>query len=108
MPRLARMIQYRAAMGVAAVLCATSALAGEGQWETVATGDITVKSRARAGTPIKEIWAEGVIDAPVQDVQATLMNPERFPKFMPYVKEARKVGNPEADGSEYVYTRLEL
>ncbi|MFZ5471620.1 MAG: hypothetical protein ACOZIN_19515 [Myxococcota bacterium] len=92
---------------LAAGLCLPAA-ADEPSWEVVATGAITVKSRARPGSNIKEIWAEGEINAPVADIQAALMNPDRFPTFMPYVKEAREVGRPEADGSRYVYTRLDL
>ena len=87
---------------------ALPAAAAEAEWETVATGAITVKSRYRAGSPVKEVWAEGAIDAPVQDIQAALMDPDRMPKFMPYVKEARTVGQPQADGSRVVYTRLDL
>lgn len=46
--------------------------------------------------------------APVKDIQATIMDPDRYSKFMPYVKESRTVGKPEADGAQYVYTRLDF
>lgn len=93
---------------VAAVLSSLSALAGEAEWETVLSGPITVKNRAREGTSIKEVWAEGDIDAPVQDIQQTLMTPGRFKHFMPNLKDSREIGTKEADGSVYVYTELDL
>ena len=90
-------------------LQAGAALAEDGGgWEVIATGAITVKARPRPGTSIKELWAEGEMGAPVQDIQSALMDPEHFTQFMPYVKEARFLGKPEADGSRWVYTRLNL
>lgn len=100
------MVRFHAALLV--VLLGPAALAEEGEWETVAKGPITVKARSKPGSPVKEIWAEGEIAAPVQDIQSAVMDPDRFPAFMPYVKEARIVGQPEPDGSRLVYTRLEL
>jgi hypothetical protein len=95
-------------LAVLAGLLCSAALAEESKWETVATGTITVKSRARAGSAMKDIWAEGEIDAPLAEVQGTLVDPENFPKFMPYVKESRTIGKPEADGSVFVYTKLDF
>lgn len=92
---------------IAVVAVPFSAWAAD-DWETVATGDITVKARNRSGTAIREIWAEGDMNAPVQDIQSTILDPEAYPKFMPYVKECRYVGKGDADGSKYVYTRLDL
>ncbi len=92
---------------LAVFLVALPAAAGD-DWETVLSSPIVVKTRLREGSAVKEVWAEGVIDAPVQDIQAALMDPARFPKFMPYVKEARVVGQPEPDGANIVYTRLDL
>lgn len=90
------------------LLClSTSALAAEA-WETVQEGAIVIKTRQKPGTEVKEVWAEGLIAAEVQDIQTTLMTPDRFAKFMPYVKEAREFGKPDADGGAYVYTRLDL
>jgi hypothetical protein len=81
--------------------------AQEPPWELVATGDITIRSRPRPGTAVREIWAEGKMGAEVQDIQATLMGPEQFPRFMPYVSEARVLGS-APDGARLVYTRLDL
>lgn len=81
----------------------------EAQWETVVQGPpITVKNRPRENSPVKEVWAEGEIAAPPQDIQAVLMNPDRFKHFMPNLKDCRSMGQPEADGSTYVYTELTL
>jgi len=83
-----------------------TAIAGE-QWETVATGALVVKIRDFPNTPYKEVWAEGEIAAPVRDIQSTLMSPNRFPQFMPYVKEAGII-ELDKDGTQHVYTRLDL
>jgi hypothetical protein len=98
------------------ILCAVAALASleaaaadDGSWENVSDGGrITLKMRSRPGVSAKEVWAEGEIKAPVQDVQSAVMEVERLATFMPHVKESRYVGAPEADGSRYVYARLEL
>lgn len=102
------MTKLGAMLWVLGLLAAGPSRAAEGAWEVVATGKIRVKARQLPGSPVKEIWAEGVIDAPVQDVQSALMDPEKFPGFMPYVKESRYVGKPQPDGSRFVYTRLDL
>jgi hypothetical protein len=95
------------ALALLTSLLPAAAQAGD-DWETVASGAITVKARNRSGTSIREIWAEGDIAAPVQDIQSTILDSESYPKFMPYVKECRFIGTPDADGSKYVYTRLDL
>ena len=55
---------------------------------------------------VQEVWAESTLAAPVEDVQAALLDAEAYPRFMPYVKESRKVGGPDADGSVRMYTRI--
>ena len=96
----------KTSLAVAFALAAT-AVAAEEKWETIQTSPLVIKTRPKAGTSVKEVWAEGEIDAPVRDIQDTLMTPERFIHFMPYVKECRRIGK-EEDGSEYVYTYLHL
>lgn len=98
-------------LGAVAVAMSLSgaALAVEPEWETVIDGPpFVVKNRTRDGSPIKEIWAEGDVDAGVLDIQSALMDPESFHKFMPSVRSAKHVGAAEADGSFYVYTQLDL
>lgn len=87
-----------------AVLLAADA----GGWQTVASGPVTIKARAVPGSPIREILAEGELDAPALDIQRAVLDVERFPKFMPYVKETRFVRAPSGDGTRIVYTALGL
>lgn len=89
-----------------ALASATEARAEE--WETVATAPVLIKARSVPNSSVKEIWAQGEMSAPVQDVQAALLDVERFREFMPFVKESRLIGKPRPDGAHYVYTRLEF
>lgn len=84
------------------------ARAADGDWQTVLTGPITIKNRSLPNSPIKEIWAEGEIAAPVQDVQEALMRVERFRYFMPYLKDSREISERLPDQSVYVYTLIDL
>ena len=90
---------------VLAFALAADAAAG---WQTVATGQITIKTRSLAGSPIREVLAEGDLDASAVDIQKAVLDVERFPRFMPYVKEARFVVKPTGDGTRIVYTSLGL
>jgi hypothetical protein len=83
-------------------------LAADGDWQTVVSGPITVKNRTLEGTGLKEVWAEGEIAAPALDVQAALMDVSRLRFFMPYMKDARELGERLPDGSVYVYTLIDL
>jgi hypothetical protein len=89
------------------IISALPAAAGEPEWHTVATGDVTVKARPRPGSGVLEIWAEADLKAPVKDIQDALTVMDRFAHFMPYVKTAREVSR-EADGSVFTYTQLDL
>ena len=82
--------------------------ADSGGWQTVATGAITIKTRSVPGSPIREVLAEGDLDARAIDIQKAVLDVERFPKFMPYVKETRFVVKPTGDGTRVVYTALGL
>lgn len=86
----------------------SSAALAEEEWEEIVSGPITVKTRDREDSSVKEIWAEGAMHAPVQDVQAAMTDAENFPRYVPYVKESRLVGGRTPEGAHYVYTRLEL
>jgi hypothetical protein len=79
----------------------TFAMEQEG-WEQIQSGAVTVKTRARPGTPIKEVWAEGDLDASVPDIQRVLTDIERLKEFMPYLRESRTLdGAPP--GAVYAY-----
>ena len=95
------------ALALVCIALALSASAEEPAWETVVKGPITVKNRARADSDVKEVWAEGEIAAPVREIQQTLMSPENFKNFMPYLKVSRTLSK-EPDGSTVVYTELAL
>jgi hypothetical protein len=96
-----------ALVGLTAVMPG-QALATDGDWETIVEGPIVIKNRAVPGTSVKEIWAEGDMNAPVADIQDTLMHPERFRSFMPYLKDSREISKKLEDGSVYVYTLIDL
>ncbi len=90
-------------------VCVTGVVrAAEPEWQTVVTGPVTIKNREIPGSPIKEVWAEGDLNAPVQDLQVALLTVERFRYFMPYLKDSRQLGEWEPDGSRYVYTQIDL
>ena len=72
-------------------LCAV-AVAGEEQWETIETGPILVKNRKRPGTDVKEVWAEGNLDAGVLAIQTALTDISRYTRFMPCVSVAKQIG----------------
>lgn len=76
-------------------------------WKVMATSPFLVKSRAVKGSPVRELWAVAVLDAPAVDIQAAILDTEAFPRFMPHVKEAVVVGATEPDGSYFSYARTE-
>jgi hypothetical protein len=92
----------------ALIALAPGAAAGGEEWETVATEPVLIKVRTVPGSSIREVWAEGEIAAPAQDVQSALMDSDHLREYMPFVKESRKIGKPQPDGSQYVYTRLDF
>jgi hypothetical protein len=98
--------QSRIAAVWVVLLLGAGAFAAEEEWETVQTEPILIKTRKVPGTSISEIWSEGELAAPVQEIQDLLMDYEHYSEFMPYMKESRTVGQPEPDGSRWVYTRL--
>lgn len=91
-------------LAAAFVLSAARAFAAEGGWKTVESGPTKIKSRDLPGG-LKEVWAQGRIDAPVEHVQATLMDSASFASFMPYVKIS-KAFEAKPDGSHLAYTRI--
>ncbi len=93
---------------VTSLLCASASFAEEAAWETVVSGPVTVKNRAIAGSPIKEVWAEGEVNAPIVDVQDALMNVPRLKSFMPYMRDARIIKELPEEQSVMVYTLIDL
>jgi hypothetical protein len=93
---------------IVAVITGGAVWGAEGTWETVVEGPILIKNRSFPGRAVKEIWAEGAMDAPIQDIQQALMGLDRLPHFMPYLKEARSLGAPLPDSSLRIYTMIDL
>jgi hypothetical protein len=76
-------------------------------WQTQRTEPILIKTRAREGTDVKEIWAEGDLAAAPGDIQDALTDVKRMTDFMPYLKESRFVGGRDPDGAQYTYQKME-
>lgn len=53
------------------------------------TSEVTIYSRLRSGSPVKEFKAVGEIDAPTRAVSNVINDLESYPKFMPYTTECR-------------------
>lgn len=76
----------------------------EGWKLTKQTGGVTIHSRVRPGSPVKEFKAIGEIDAPTRAVHNVIEDIESYPKFMPYTAECRLL---KRDGdSTITYQRL--
>jgi hypothetical protein len=87
---LARRVCLFAVAALAVCWQAAAEEPGVGEWtlEGAANG-ITIHSRVRAGSAIKEFRGIGVIDAPPAVVFAVIDDSEAYPSFMPYTAEAR-------------------
>ena len=53
--------------------------------------DVTIYSRPRPGSQLKEFKAVGPIDAPTSTVCAVIDDFQNYPKFMPYMTETRLI-----------------
>ena len=49
---------------------------------------VHVETRAMPGRDVKQVNAQGIIDAPPHVVRAVIADLERYPAFMPYVRRA--------------------
>lgn len=78
----------------------------EEPWTVVTSRPILLKTRARPGTRVREVWASAVFAAPGELVQEALLDGEHFPRFMPYVQEVRMLKVPTSDGSWFTYQRV--
>lgn len=91
-----------------ALLSSPAFAAEDGDWELVAKSPIVVKNRSIEGTSIKEVWAESDVFAPAANVQDVLMDIASLTSFMPFMKDAHVIGEPNDDGSLNVYTLIDL
>jgi hypothetical protein len=82
-------------------------LSADTGWQRVdEKDDVTLYSRARLGSGIKEFKGTGVIDAPPGTVEKVLADVGSYPSFMPYVTESRAVAQ---DGDDVItYQRLNV
>jgi ribosome-associated toxin RatA of RatAB toxin-antitoxin module len=68
-------------------------------WKVVNNAEgVTVWSRKVPASPLQEVKAETVVEAPPERVWQLLTDVERFPEFMPYLKEVRILGPAESRG----------
>lgn len=75
-----------------------------GQTPGVVTG-LKVETQAVSGRDVKQVNAQGLLDAPPHVVRAVIADLERYPSFMPYVKESRVLSR-ETSGEVLNYQRL--
>jgi hypothetical protein len=67
-------------------------------------GGISLYTRARAGSSLKEFKAVGEIDAPTRAVHTVIDDLDSYPSFMPYTTECRLI---KRDGDSFLtYQRL--
>jgi hypothetical protein len=79
---------------------------GHSAWgQPAGTAPPTVETRAIPGRDVKQVNAQGIIDAPPHVVRAVVADLERYPEFMPYVKESRILSR-DAPGEVVNYQRL--
>ena len=74
-------------------------------WAQPAPPAVAVETRAIPGRDVKQVNAQGLVDAPPHVVRAVLVDLERYPGFMPYVKESRVLSR-DASGDARNYQRL--
>ena len=93
-------------LAVFLLIVAPTAIAGAAEWSTVhQTEDLTIQARDHPDSPVKELRAEGRIDATPAAVWAVIADLERYPDFMPYVKTSQVLAR-EPGGVTIVYQRL--
>jgi hypothetical protein len=90
---------------VLALALPTGREAAWGQPAPPASPDVKVETRAIPDRDVKQVRAQGVIAAPPHVVRAVIADLERYPAFMPYVKESR-VLPADAPGDVLNYQRL--
>lgn len=82
--------------------------AEEPKWKLDAESDqVKVYARAHDGSAVREMKAEGLIDAPPEVVWKVVRDYDSYTKVMPYVVEAKILSRTEGDKLMLVYNRLE-
>lgn len=81
----------------------------EAKWEQAAKSDgITIYSREKSGSDIREMKAIGLIDGSPHEVWGVLTDYEAYTKTMPYTKEAKILARENEGKTTFFYTRLDL
>lgn len=91
--------------GSPTVFAADESISADDYWKPSAQEkNVTVYSRPRPDSPLKEFKAVGIIDAPTFRVSAVIDDFQNYPKFMPYMTECRLI---KRDGDSIVgYQKL--
>lgn len=77
-------------------------------WKLDAEGDrVKVYARDHQGSAVRELKAEGLIDAPPEAVWKVVRDYDGYTKNMPYTVESRVLSRSEGDKLMLVYNRLE-
>jgi Polyketide cyclase / dehydrase and lipid transport len=92
-------------VGCPAAIAAEESISVDDYWKlSDHEKDVTIYTRPRPGSPLKEFKAVGPIDAPTSAVCAVIDDFQNYPKFMPYMTECRLI---KRDGDSIVgYQRL--
>jgi hypothetical protein len=84
------------------VVPALALLVGPPAWGEAPAPVVNVETRAVPGRDVKQVDAQGIVQAPPHVVRAVIADLERYPAFMPYVKESRVLSRePAGDGLNY-------
>lgn len=82
-------------------------LSADPKWEVAAETDgVKVYRRDKPGSDVKEMKANGTIDAPPKTVWDIIRNLEAYPKTMPYTEEAKVISRSEGDKEISFYSRI--
>jgi hypothetical protein len=78
-------------------------------WEEAAKDNgITIFSREVPGSDVREMKAQGTIDARPDEVWKVIRDYPNYMKTMPYMADCRVLGKEDGDKVQYVYSRLDL
>lgn len=98
-------MEFIPAVGKSVVMIAAG---GDSGWEVAKkTRNLTIYTRKRAGSDIREVKAVGAVDASPSVVWKVIGDYEHYTEFMPYVKDCRIVKK-EGERIFYVYELLDL
>jgi hypothetical protein len=92
------------ALPVLALMVLMAEPADGGGWQQAAKSDgVYVYSREKQGTDVREVKAQGMIDAPPQAVWKAIRDYEAYTKTMPYTEVSKILDREEGEKVLYVY-----